>query len=104
MRSILGVQVQPESAFKLIRIRKYHEFLETVPDFEQMLVRSGIKLLKYYLDISKDEQKIRLKDRLQNPLKQWKVSPIDKVAQKHWDDYSQARNTLFARTHRLTAP
>lgn len=84
--------------------KEYHEFLETVPDFEQMLVRSGIKLLKYYLDISRDEQKVRLKDRLQNPLKQWKVSPIDKVAQKHWDDYSQARNTMFARTHRLTAP
>jgi polyphosphate kinase len=82
----------------------YHEFLETVPDFEQMLVRSGIKLLKYYLDISRDEQKQRLKDRQQNPLKQWKVSPVDKAAQKHWDDYSLARNTMFARTHRLTAP
>ncbi len=84
--------------------QEYHEFLETVPDFEQMLVRSGIKLLKFYLDISRDEQKKRLKDRQQNPLKQWKVSPIDKVAQKHWDDYSLSRNTMFARTHRLTAP
>lgn len=84
--------------------KEYHEFLEAVPDFEQMLVRSGIKLLKYYLDISRDEQKIRLKDRVQNPLKQWKVSPIDKVAQKHWDDYSQARNIMFARSHHLAAP
>ncbi|NOU23729.1 MAG: polyphosphate kinase 2 [Methyloglobulus sp.] len=84
--------------------QEYHEFLETVPDFEQMLVRSGIKLLKYYLDISRDEQKVRLKDRLQNPLKQWKVSPIDKAAQKHWDDYSLARNTMFASTHHLLAP
>jgi polyphosphate kinase len=84
--------------------KQYHEFLETVPDFEQMLVRSGIKLLKYYLDISRDEQKVRLKDRQQNPLKQWKVSPIDKAAQKHWDDYSLARNTMFARTHHLLAP
>jgi len=82
----------------------YHDFLETVPDFEQMLVRSGIKLLKYYLDISRDEQKKRLKDRQQNPLKQWKVSPIDKAAQKHWDDYSLARNTMLARTHHLLAP
>ncbi len=84
--------------------QEYHEFLETVPDFEQMLVRSGIKLLKYYLDISRDEQKKRLKDRQQNPLKQWKISPIDKAAQKHWDDYSLARNTMFARTHHLSAP
>lgn len=84
--------------------QEYHEFLETVPDFEQMLVRSGIKLLKYYLDISRDEQKKRLKDRQQNPLKQWKVSPIDKAAQKHWDDYSLTRNTMFARTHHLAAP
>lgn len=84
--------------------QEYHEFLETVPDFEQMLVRSGIKLLKFYLDISRDEQKKRLKDRQQNPLKQWKVSPIDKAAQKHWDDYSLARNTMFARTHHLLAP
>jgi polyphosphate kinase 2 len=84
--------------------QEYHDFLETVPDFEQMLVRSGIKLLKYYLDISRDEQKKRLKDRQQNPLKQWKVSPIDKAAQKHWDDYSLARNTMLARTHHLLAP
>mgnify|MGYP003394424736 CR=1 FL=1 len=84
--------------------QEYHEFLETVPGFEQMLVRSGIKLFKYYLDISRDEQKKRLKDRQQNPLKQWKVSPIDKAAQKHWDDYSLARNTMFARTHHILAP
>ena len=84
--------------------KECHEFLETVPDFEQMLVRSGIKLLKYYLDISRDEQKTRLKDRQQNPLKQWKVSPVDKTAQKHWADYSQARNAMFARTHHLLAP
>lgn len=84
--------------------KEYHDFLETVPDFEQMLVLSGMKLLKYYLDISKDEQKKRLKDRQQNPLKQWKISPIDIAAQKHWDEYSQARNIMLARTHRITAP
>lgn len=81
-----------------------HEFLETVPDFEQMLVKSGIKLLKYYLDISRDEQKQRLKEREQDPLKQWKISPIDKAAHKQWDKYSQARNIMLARTHNLTAP
>jgi polyphosphate kinase 2 len=81
-----------------------HEFLETVPEYEQMLVRSGIKLLKYYLDNSQEEQKKRLKDRIQNPLKQWKISPIDKQAQKYWDQYSQARNIMFARTHNMVTP
>lgn len=83
---------------------QYHEFLETVPDFEQMLVRSGIKLLKYYLDISREEQRKRLKDRQEDPLKQWKTSPIDKSANKYWDEYSLARNIMFARTHHLNAP
>ena len=67
-------------------------------------MRSGIKLLKYYLDISKNEQKKRLKERQQDPLKQWKVSPIDKAAQKHWHEYSEARNIMLARTHHLAAP
>ncbi len=83
---------------------QYEEFMETVPVFEQMLVRSGIHLFKYYLDISKVEQKKRLKDRLTDPLKQWKMSPIDAVAQKHWKDYSVARNAMFARTHTALAP
>lgn len=83
---------------------EYHEFIDTVALYEQMLVRSGIKLLKYYLDISQAEQKKRLKDRDKDPLKQWKISPIDKVAQKHWHQYSEARNIMFARTHHLAAP
>lgn len=83
---------------------QYHEFLETVPGYEQMLVKSGIKLLKYYLDIDKEEQKKRLKEREHDPLKQWKVSPIDKEAQKYWEEYSLARNIMFARTHHLIAP
>ncbi|MEP6702487.1 MAG: polyphosphate kinase 2, partial [Betaproteobacteria bacterium] len=57
--------------------KEYREFLHSAPRFEQMLVDSGIKLLKYYLDISKDEQKARLADRKRDPLKQWKSSPID---------------------------
>jgi polyphosphate kinase 2 len=83
---------------------QYEEFMETVPVFEQMLVRSGMRLFKYYLDIDKAEQKRRLKARLTDPLKQWKMSPIDAVAQKHWKDYSVARNAMFARTHTLAAP
>lgn len=83
---------------------EYLEFMETVIDFEQLLVRSGIRLFKYYLDISKAEQKKRLQDRKENPLKQWKMSPIDKVAQKRWDEYSATRNIMLARTHHFSAP
>jgi len=83
---------------------EYEEFLETVPIFEQMLYRSGIKLFKYYLDIGKEEQKARLKSRRTHPLKQWKISPVDEAASKHWKAYSQARNAMFSRTHSAIAP
>lgn len=84
--------------------KDYEEFMETVNFFEQMLIRSGMTLIKYYLDISKHEQEKRLEDRRKDPLKQWKISPIDAVAQEHWDDYSLARNAMFARTHTLITP
>jgi polyphosphate kinase 2 len=83
---------------------EYEEFMETVPSFEAMLIRSGIRLFKYYLDIGKKEQKKRLDARRTDPLKQWKMSPIDAVAQKHWKDYSVARNEMFARTHTPMTP
>lgn len=79
-------------------------FLDDVPVFEELLARSGIKLLKYYLDISRDEQQRRLKERAHDPLTQWKISSIDKQALKHWNDYSVARNEMLARTHTVTAP
>ena len=80
------------------------EFMETVVGFEQMLVRSGVKLLKYYLDISKDEQRARLEERARDPLTQWKASPIDAKALKHWKDYSRARDEMLRRTHSAFAP
>ncbi|SEJ85907.1 polyphosphate kinase 2, PA0141 family [Pseudomonas linyingensis] len=83
---------------------EYEEFMGSVQEFENMLVRSGVKLLKYYLDISKIEQKKRLADRRSDPLKQWKTSPIDDQALKQWRAYSQARNEMLARTHTPTAP
>jgi polyphosphate kinase 2 len=79
-------------------------FFETVPFFEQMLTRAGIRLIKLYLDISREEQRERLDDRRKDPLKQWKVSPIDEAAQKHWDDYSKARDEMLVRTHNAIAP
>ena len=80
------------------------EFLETVPAFEQMLVRSGVRLFKYYLDIDKKEQKRRLAERRMDPLKQWKLSPIDMKAPKFWNAYSKARNEMLAKSHAPAAP
>lgn len=79
-------------------------FLETVPDFEHMLVRSGITLLKYYLDISKHQQKRRLADRRHSPLKQWKRSAVDDEATERWSAYSRARDEMLARTHTPVSP
>ena len=83
---------------------EHEEFMDSVSDFEQMLVRSGVKLLKYYLDISKAEQKKRLEDRKSDPLKQSKVSPIDNQALKYWKQYSAARNEMLDRSHNALAP
>ena len=79
-------------------------FLHAVVPFERMLVGSGIQLIKYYLDISRDEQRRRLRKRGRNPLTQWKTSPIDRVAVKKWDSYTQARDEMFSHTHTGTAP
>ena len=84
--------------------REYEDFMNTVNTFEALLVGSGIKLFKYYLDISREEQVRRLRDRAKNPLKQWKVSPIDKAAVRQWKAYSRARDTMLARTHHHAAP
>ena len=83
---------------------EHEEFMQSVPKFEEMLVNSGIKLLKYYLDIGKGEQTRRLADRKSDPLKQWKSSPIDAVALKHWKAYSDARDAMLLRTHTAFAP
>jgi len=83
---------------------QHEEFMQSVPKFEEMLVGSGIRLLKYYLDISKGEQARRLDERRRDPLKQWKSSPVDAVAVKHWNAYSAARDAMLMRTHTATAP
>ena len=83
---------------------QYKQFMNTVNDFESLLVGSDIQLIKYYLDISKEEQAKRLKDRATDPLKQWKISPIDQKAQKMWDAYSDARNDMLKKTSSEDAP
>ena len=80
------------------------EFLRDAPDFERMLVESGIKLVKIWLDISKDEQKERLDARREDPLKALKVSDLDAVAQSKWDSYTAARDIMLTRTHTPLAP
>lgn len=80
------------------------QFYDSVGQFEEMLVRDGIHLRKYYLDISKKEQKKRLADRAKDPLKNWKISPIDAAAQKKWNDYSEARDEMLDRTSHAMAP
>ncbi len=84
--------------------KQYEQFMATVNDFESVLVLSGLRLFKYYLDISKDEQAERLQDRAKDPLTQWKISPIDQQAQKKWTAYSQARDEMLRRTHHPEAP
>jgi polyphosphate kinase 2 len=83
---------------------EYIEFFVTVTEFESMLVRSGITLFKYYLDISREEQARRLEARRHDPLKQWKISPVDEEALARWTDYTEARNEMFRRSHRPGAP
>jgi len=78
--------------------KEVEEFFETVNDFEALLVRSGLALRKYYLDISRKEQKQRLLSREKDPLKTWKNSPIDALALKKWHAYSKARDEMFKRT------
>ena len=84
--------------------KEYRSFFDEVVPFENMLIGAGMQILKYYLDISKKEQKKRLRDRRRDPLKQWKTSPIDKVAQKHWDAYTEARDMMLARTSTPLSP
>lgn len=84
--------------------KDYRSFFKEVESFEKGLVEGGFIILKCYLDISKKEQQKRFDDRKKDPLKQWKISPIDKVAQKHWKAYSEARDEMLLRTNFKHAP
>lgn len=84
--------------------KQYKSFFSEVESFENGLIEGGFIILKYYLDISKEEQQRRFDDREKDPLKQWKISPIDKVAQKHWKDYSDARDEMLLKTNFKHAP
>lgn len=94
-----------ERVIKFRTEAKHEEFMDSVANFEAMLVRSGVTLIKYYPDISKSEQKKRLKAHKSDSLRQWKISLIDELAIKHWRAYSScARNEMLARSSRVIAP
>ena len=80
------------------------QFFQSVVPFEAMLARDGIAVRKYYLDISRAEQKKRLAERAKDPLTQWKLSPVDAKALKKWDEYTEARDAMFRRTSHPDAP
>jgi len=83
---------------------EYHEFLNTVPEFEKMIIRSGIILIKYWFSISDEEQYNRFTQRIHDPLKQWKLSPMDLESRRRWEDYTKAKEMMLERTHIPEAP
>jgi len=83
---------------------EYEEFFRTAPEFEKMLARSGILLLKYWFSITDDEQHLRFKMRIHDPLKQWKLSPMDLESRRRWEQYTKVKEQMLERTHIREAP
>ncbi|HZA19821.1 MAG TPA: polyphosphate kinase 2 [Actinomycetota bacterium] len=83
---------------------EYDEFMRTCPQLERALIRSGIVLIKYWLSISDEEQERRFKDRMKDPGKRWKLTPMDLQARAHWVDYSEAKDQMFAFTDIKESP
>jgi polyphosphate kinase len=83
---------------------EYKEFLRACPQFEEMLVRSGIVLLKYWFSVNDEEQERRFRDRMKNPIKRWKLSPMDVESRERWVEYSRAKDTMLKHTDHQLAP
>jgi polyphosphate kinase 2 len=83
---------------------EYTEFMRQVPEFERHLVRSGVHLVKFWFSVSRKEQRRRFKEREAHPLKQWKLSPIDKASLDKWDDYTRAKEAIFFETDTADSP
>jgi len=83
---------------------EYMEFMHSCPEFERMLVRSDIILLKYWFSVSDEEQEKRFQDRIKDPTKRWKLSPMDLESRKRWVDYSRAKDEMFSYTDIKQAP
>lgn len=84
--------------------REHHKFLKDAPEFEKMIVDEGIQIFKFYFSVSKDEQARRFKARETDPLKQYKLSPVDKESQRLWNEYSLAKFMMLSATHTEKAP
>jgi polyphosphate kinase len=84
--------------------KEYREFMRSTPEFEQMLVRSGIKLIKYWFSVSDEEQERRFRARIQDPTRRWKLSPMDLHARSKWVEYSRAKDEMFRNTDIPEAP
>ena len=80
-------------------LSQYEEFFRSVTEFERMLVRSGIILVKYWFSITDDEQQKRFLMRIHDPLKQWKLSPMDMESRRRWEHYTRAREVMLERSH-----
>ncbi|MDR4514177.1 polyphosphate kinase 2 [Nitrosomonas sp.] len=93
-----------ERVMNFCQKKEYLKFMNEVANFEHLLTHAGLVFFKYYLDISKKEQKKRLRARRESPLKQWKISPIDEKAQRLWHAYSEARNAMFVKTSFVFSP
>ncbi len=93
-----------EKVMEFCTDEEYEEFLNTVPEFERMITRSGIHLIKYWFSISDAEQEFRFNCRINDPLKRWKLSPMDLESRVRWEDYTKAKEAMFERTNIPEAP
>ncbi len=93
-----------EPAFSFCTDEQYEKFMQEVPEIEHALIDDGIIIIKFWFSISKEEQQKRFKERELNPLKQWKLSPVDKEAQKMWDRITYFKEEMFSRTHTTFSP
>ncbi|CAE7740924.1 ppk2 [Symbiodinium necroappetens] len=84
--------------------QQHRGFMQQVPEYEHMLYEDGVELIKFWFSISKDVQEERFQSRRVNPLKQWKISPVDEQAQAHWDLYTKYKEEMFSRTHTSYSP
>ena len=93
-----------EPVFNFCTEEQYEKFMQEVPELEHAFIDDGIILIKFWFSISKKEQKKRCEERKTNPLKQWKISPIDMQAQEKWDEISSYKEEMFSRTHTSYSP
>lgn len=83
---------------------QYNQFMVQLPEFEHMLYEDGVIIVKFWLSISKEEQLARFEARMDNPLKRWKFSPVDRKGQEYWDDYTKFKEKMFSKTHTSFSP